>query len=154
GSCFCQNVRFEICRERPLNAKFCHCEGCQVLHGAPFQWAAIFNKEDVHFTHGRENLMYWHSGEMSQEYILPCKVSCGNCRAPIMDEGRNMLLLFPTLVKFGSVREKRLFHPSCHIFYSRRAIDVPDGLPKWSGHQDESELMPETFDRQHGGENI
>lgn len=34
---------------------------------------------------------------------------------------------------------------SCHIFYSRRAVDVPDSLPKWTGHKNSSELMPETM---------
>ncbi|RPB08477.1 hypothetical protein P167DRAFT_494079 [Morchella conica CCBAS932] len=154
GACFCEKVTFEISRERPLEAKFCHCEGCQRLHGAPFQWAAIFHKTDVRFTSGSSELIYWHSGTKSQDYILPCKVSCKNCRTPIMDEGRKMLLLFPTLVKFGSAAEKRRFHPSCHIFYERRAIDVPDGLPKWRGHKGESEEMVETMREEHGGANI
>lgn len=140
GSCFCGTVKFQISRERPLDAKFCHCRGCQLLHGAPFQWvccfcafhafcvlgswlisltslsfslsqAAIFRKEDVRFTAGHEQLVYWNSSEVSQEYVLPCKVSCGTCRSPIMDEGRNMLLLFPTLVHLGDERQRRVFQP-------------------------------------------
>lgn len=39
---------------------------------------------------------------------------------------------------------------SCHIFYSRRAMDVPDGLPKWAEHKDASELMPETVGEEQG----
>jgi hypothetical protein len=31
----------------PLQAKFCHCEDCQRLHGAPFQHAAVFEKDKV-----------------------------------------------------------------------------------------------------------
>lgn len=34
---------------------------------------------------------------------------------------------------------------SCHIFYSKRVVDVPDGLPKWTGHKGTSEVMPETM---------
>lgn len=34
----------------------------------------------------------------------------------------------------------------CHIFYSRRAVDVVDGLPKWAKHKDESERIPETIE--------
>ncbi|KAL0636114.1 hypothetical protein Q9L58_004903 [Maublancomyces gigas] len=143
GSCFCGAVKFQISRERPLEAKFCHCHGCQLLHGAPFQWAAIFHKDDVRFTAGREQLVYWSSSEVSQEYVLPCKVSCGTCRSPIMDEGRNMLLLFPTLVHFEDARQRRVFQP-------RRAMDVPDGLPKWTEHKDASELMPETVGEKRG----
>ncbi|KAI5780801.1 Mss4-like protein [Geopyxis carbonaria] len=146
GSCFCENVKFEISREKPLDAKFCHCPTCQRLHGAPFQWAAIFKKTDVHFTSGEHELIYWNPEEKSQEYILPCKISCKNCRTPIMDEGRNMLLLYPTLVHFTNVKHKRMFYPSCHIFYSRRAVDFRDGLPKWSKHKDSSDLVPETVE--------
>ncbi|KAF8252930.1 hypothetical protein K440DRAFT_535001 [Wilcoxina mikolae CBS 423.85] len=153
GSCFCEKVTFEISREKPLDAKFCHCPTCQRLHGAPFQWAAIFHKTDVHFTKGEDQLIYWNPGEKSQDYILPCKISCKHCRTPIMDEGRNMLLLYPTLVYFKDLKHKWLFYPtnSCHIFYSRRAIDIPDGLPKWEEHKDQSKLMPETL-REEGKE--
>ncbi|WWC66462.1 uncharacterized protein I206_100364 [Kwoniella pini CBS 10737] len=31
----------------------------------------------------------------------------------------------------------------CHIFYERRCVDVKDGLPKWRGHKEQSELMGE-----------
>ena len=41
GSCFCEKVKFGISREVPLDAKYCHCKGCQVLHGAPFQWVGV-----------------------------------------------------------------------------------------------------------------
>lgn len=111
GSCFCEKVKFEISREKPLDAKYCHCKGCQVLHGAPFQWAAIFEKSDVHFYEGQDQLIYWNSAENSTEYILPCKVYCNHCRAPIMDEGRNMLLMFPTLINFKDVKSKLKFKP-------------------------------------------
>ncbi|CCX31054.1 Similar to hypothetical protein BC1G_02449 [Botryotinia fuckeliana B05.10]; acc. no. XP_001558815 [Pyronema omphalodes CBS 100304] len=146
GTCFCEKVKYEIFRDKPLDAKFCHCPTCQKLHGAPFQWAAIFHKTDVHFTQGEDQLIYFHPGEKSQEYILPCKISCKFCRTPIMDEGRNMLLLYPTLIDFGKDnKKKRDFYPSCHIFYSRRCVDVVDGLPKFAKHKDESETIPETL---------
>ncbi|KAF8541348.1 Mss4-like protein [Trichophaea hybrida] len=128
GSCFCEKVMFEISREKPLDAKFCHCPTCQRLHGVPFQW-----------------LIYWNPEEKSQDYIIPCKISCKHCCTPIMDEGRNMLLLYPTLVYFKDLKHKWLFYPTCHIFYSRRAIDIPDSLPKWEEYKDQSKLMPETL---------
>ncbi|WWC58519.1 uncharacterized protein I303_101062 [Kwoniella dejecticola CBS 10117] len=31
----------------------------------------------------------------------------------------------------------------CHIFYERRCVDVKDGLPKWRGHKEQSDLMGE-----------
>ncbi|KAI5854404.1 Mss4-like protein [Tricharina praecox] len=145
ASCFCSTVQYSLSRSSPLDAKFCHCSTCQRLHGAPFQWAAIVHKTDVLFTKGREDLVYYNPGEKSSEYTLPCKVACKRCRTPIMDEGRNMLLLFPTLIRFGGVAEKRKWYPSCHIFYAQRAVDIVDGLPKFEKHKDESDLMPETL---------
>ena len=111
GSCFCEKVKFEICREHPLDAKYCHCKGCQVLHGAPFQWAAIFEKSDVHFYEGKEYLVYWNSQNRNTDHVLPCKVYCDYCKTPIMDEGRNMLLLFPTLIHFKDVKSRSNFKP-------------------------------------------
>lgn len=63
-----------------------------------------------------------------------------------MDEGRNMILLFPTLVDFerggdGASEGRKAFEPSCHMFYGQRVVDVRDGKPKWTGLNEESELM-------------
>lgn len=71
--------------------------------------------------------------EKSIEHTLPCKVRCNFCHSPIMDEGRNMILLFPPLIHFKSAEDKKKFQPRCHMFYGQRVIDIPDGLPKWSG---------------------
>jgi hypothetical protein len=80
--------------------------------GAPFQWAAIFHKEDINFTNGHHELSWYDSGEKTTKHKLPCKVSCAYCRTPIMDEGRNMILLFPTLIKWKSRVERKKFAPS------------------------------------------
>ena len=32
---------------------------------------------------------------------------------------------------------------SCHMFYSRRVVDIPDGKPKWTEMNDASELITE-----------
>lgn len=129
GSCHCGKVQYELSREKPLNAKYCHCTTCQGLHGvlqhidpksshanelagAPFQWAAIFHKEDINFKHGHHDLTWYDSSKKSLTHKLPCKVSCSYCRTPIMDEGRNMILLFPTLIHFKSNEDKKKFAPT------------------------------------------
>jgi hypothetical protein len=99
--CQCGQVSYALRRGRPLNAKFCHCRQCQVLHGAPFQWAAIFPKEDIRFDNGASGLSFYAAGEKNNKYQTPTKVSCSFCRTPIMDEGRNMCLLFPQLIDFS-----------------------------------------------------
>jgi len=143
ASCHCGRVKYQLSRKKPLDAKFCHCRTCQTLHGAPFQWAAIFHKEDISFIHGHDDLVWYESGDKILEHRLPCKISCAYCRTPIMDEGRNMCLLFPTLIDFKSREEKRLFDPTCHIFYGSRVVDILDGKPKWSGINEHSKRLEE-----------
>ena len=139
--CHCGAVRYEV-RADPVDAKLCHCRGCQVLHGAPMQWAAIFHKSDVRLTGGAEHLRFYDSELDRLERVQPCKVSCARCGTLIADEGRNMWLAFPTLFDFGVPRRvPDAFAPSCHIFYGARAVDVDDELPKWSGHKGQSSLL-------------
>lgn len=33
GSCHCGRVQYQLSREKPLDAKYCHCSTCQTLHG-------------------------------------------------------------------------------------------------------------------------
>jgi hypothetical protein len=37
GSCHCGKVTYQLSREKPLAAKYCHCTTCQRLHGVSFQ---------------------------------------------------------------------------------------------------------------------
>jgi hypothetical protein len=80
--------------------------------GAPFQWAAIFHKGDIRFTHGEAGLRFYESGSRTARHELPCKASCAYCGTSIMDEGRNMILLFPSLIRFKSNDEKMKFAPT------------------------------------------
>ena len=73
--------------------------------GAPFQWATIFHKSDLTFTKGVRGLEFYCSSHYTKEYEVPTKVSCSYCRTPIMDEGRNVCLLFPESIEFGDTDE-------------------------------------------------
>ena len=42
GGCHCGRVKYQLSREKPLKAKYCHCGTCQVLHGELMSW-----EEDV-----------------------------------------------------------------------------------------------------------
>ncbi|KAK3112550.1 hypothetical protein LTR53_011061 [Teratosphaeriaceae sp. CCFEE 6253] len=55
-----------------------------------------------------------------------------------MDEGRNMILLFPSLVHLKTDKDKANFKPWS------RVMDIPDGLPKWSGLNDSSALIEDS----------
>ncbi|PVH74287.1 hypothetical protein DL98DRAFT_594208 [Cadophora sp. DSE1049] len=144
GGCHCGKVRYQLGRERPLASKFCHCGTCQRIHGAPFQHAAIFHKEDINFLKGHHDLQWYDSSEKTTRHKLPCKVSCAYCGSWIMDEGRNMILLFPGLINFKDGEERKKFLPECHMFYENRVVDINDGLPKWSGMQGKSDLIADS----------
>lgn len=134
ASCHCGKVKYQLSREAPLDSKICHCTTCQTQHGkllhlrlhffiavygsdlfrsagAPFQWAAIFHKEDINFSHGHHDLEWYDPSTKKVQHKLPCKVRCSHCHSPIMDEGRNMILLFPTLIHFKNEEEKTKFNP-------------------------------------------
>ncbi|KXH61429.1 hypothetical protein CSAL01_05255, partial [Colletotrichum salicis] len=73
GACQCGQVTYWLSKDEPLASKFCHCRDCQKMHGAPFQWAAIFHKEDLAFDNGVDGLAFYSSGKNLQGHDLPCK---------------------------------------------------------------------------------
>lgn len=36
GSCHCGKIHYQLSREKPLDAKYCHCTTCQKIHGKTF----------------------------------------------------------------------------------------------------------------------
>jgi hypothetical protein len=143
AQCYCGTVGYEV-RSDPVDAKLCHCPLCQSLHGAPFQWAVIFHKDDVRFVRGVESLFFYNAETGRAGHVLPCKLSCSECRAPIADEGRRMFMAFGPLFDFGHPpRVPAAFRPTCHIFYGARVIDINDDRPKYLGHKDQSPLWQE-----------
>jgi hypothetical protein len=54
-------------------------------------------------------LKFYSSGRRVTEHALPCKVSCAYCGSLIMDEGRNMTLVFPGLIELKSEVERGRF---------------------------------------------
>ncbi|KAL0477280.1 ydiJ [Acrasis kona] len=143
GSCYCGAVKFKASSD-PVDAKFCHCTGCQSLHGAPMQWAAIFHKKDILFDEDAlDNINFYDSENKQNVRHLPCKISCKQCRSPIADEGRNMMLMFPVAFKIDRRNIPHAFKPTCHIFYGQRVADIKDGMPKFEGHKDHSNKIEE-----------
>jgi hypothetical protein len=60
-----------------------------------------------------------------------------------MDEGRNMILLFPPLIKNINTKEAReAFKPTCHMFYPQRVAEFRgDGIVKWKGLDNMSDMV-------------
>ena len=60
-----------------------------------------------------------------------------------MDEGRNMILLFPTLIEGITEKKTRdIFKPTCHMFYKQRVVDFTgDKVVKWEGLDNQSNML-------------
>ncbi|KAL1704770.1 Mss4-like protein, partial [Schizophyllum commune] len=149
-TCHCNRVKYAILTEEPMEAKFCHCTDCHKLFGSPAQWTAMLQKTDVHFLSGVDNLAFYHLADSSHERKLPCKIACRTCRSPVMDEGRKILVIYPSLIDFDELpggltpaEGKKKFFPTCHIFYEQRVDDYVDGKPKYKGHKEEGQTIPE-----------
>jgi hypothetical protein len=145
---FVGGVKYQV-RGEPESSKLCHCRGCQLLHGAPFEWVSIFHKHNVRFQPESLKYLYFYSGENDIGYSateegrerphLPLKVSCSHCRTPIADEGRHMWLAFSTLFAFTvETGIPESFKHSCHLFYRQRCVDMKDDKTKWEGHKNKS----------------
>lgn len=60
-----------------------------------------------------------------------------------MDEGRNMILLFPTLIEgINEASARRAFEAKCHMFYPERVVDFHgDGKTKYAGLEGKSDVV-------------
>jgi hypothetical protein len=60
-----------------------------------------------------------------------------------MDEGRNMILLFPTLIEgINTKKAREAFRATCHMFYPQRVVDFQrDGRIKWKGLDNNSDIL-------------
>ncbi|KAJ6437120.1 C6 transcription factor [Purpureocillium lavendulum] len=98
---------------------------------------------DIAFEQGIQGLHFYKTGTKRAEHDLPCKVSCATCGSFILDEGRNMLLISPSLLTLDTEQLRKNFDVRQHLFYSRRVSDIADGKPKWAGLNGKSELLEE-----------
>lgn len=138
ASCFCKRVKFCVSTD-PVASKICDCSICMRLHGAPAQWAALFDQANVRFD--TRSLMYlrWYNTEKDEMYtegatrMLPCKLQCNHCGTWVAEEGRQMFRTFPTLFEFVTGQARPIFPksflPQSHIFCATRALEYDDGLP-------------------------
>lgn len=120
------------------------------------QWAAIFHKSDLRFHHGVENLTFYCPTLAQPVHHLPCKVYCATCHSPILDEGRNMVMLFPELL--GGIRTERgkeAFKLGDHICWGGRVVEdgvfEGDGVRKWAGVDGRSQLIDDGTGHVGGG---
>ena len=139
AQCFCKRVRFDVSVD-PMTAKLCDCSVCQRLHGAPVQWAALFQKNQVRFETSSLSFLRWYHTATDAvcsngtERLLPSKLQCTHCGTWVADEGRNNFMTFPTLFQFqgeGPERFPASFRPRCRIHCTMRSLAQQDRLPSY-----------------------
>lgn len=140
ASCFCGRVKFAVSAD-PVVAKICDDSEHMRLHAAPAQWVSLFHKDAVRFKPESLQFIRWYHMSTDTVYEdlasrqLPAKVQCKHCGTPIMDEGRDMIMAFPTLFEFVKRDAKPefppAFLPTCHIFCATKCLDTDDGLPNF-----------------------
>lgn len=152
GNCHCHDVTFEIYVDKPKGSHYCHCDTCQKLHGSAMHWSVVIPKDEMLFTSSPDKLSFYRTEDQRNAHELPCKLSCARCHSPIADEGRNMMLMYPSTWNFDKFADRQNWLPDKHIFYAQRALDIEDGMPKWEKMQDESQLMDE--EHHHGQKGV
>ena len=51
ASCHCGKIKYQLSREKPLDAKYCHCHTCQKLHGMPFHFISFADDRPIQLAH-------------------------------------------------------------------------------------------------------
>ena len=118
GSCFCGLIQFEC--NPPVRAPVCHCLSCQSLHGAPFVWSVVLEKDSFHFLQGAESI-----------HKFGVRYTCSRCHGKLVDEGDKYFYSFPSVFRFPSGRVPECFLPTHHCFYPQRLMDIHDDRPKF-----------------------
>lgn len=91
GSCACGNVHFEVTAQ-PEAVFNCHCTVCRKMNGAAFSTYAVFPKDQVVVTEGKEEVQ---AAEVGQNGI---KHFCKSCGSPLyghhkQQEGISLVLI-------------------------------------------------------------
>jgi hypothetical protein len=131
--CACGDVEIALTGD-PVVHLYCHCDHCQVVHGAAMAATAIYRSSDVTITRGEPRI--WR-------LVSTPRYSCANCGVRLFAQGSeehwgiNAYLL-----------PEGLFRPSLHIYCKFARLPVVDALPhfatvpaRWGG-SDETLAWP------------
>ncbi|XP_006454965.1 hypothetical protein AGABI2DRAFT_198638 [Agaricus bisporus var. bisporus H97] len=144
GSCFCRSLSWRLEGE-PLISIYCHCTICQRMNGAPFNHGLHFPATSFSWTHQNPDAVF------STPYLNPesqwSTYRCQTCYTFI--GGVNTVLNLWTLKAAHLSRDPETklvknadkIKATAHIFYDTRALDIPDGLPKWDGYENQSNRL-------------
>lgn len=124
GGCPCGAVSF-VADGEPVAQGYCHCHSCQKAHAAPLMALALFPADRVSLI-GETTSM-----SVTGRPYASRRITCARCGTrvaviPSGEEGERLRGLFPALC-----RQTDWFHPTMHLYWEERSIDVRDDLPKY-----------------------
>ena len=119
-SCFCGAVHASV-EGDPVTQGYCHCTSCRRWTAQPVTAYALWPTPLVTVTKGQDRIgIAKRNDALSMHFCLDCG---GNLMA--VSAGSGLTDVYPMLI------EEFSFAPQCHVNYAERAIDLPDGLPKF-----------------------
>lgn len=124
GRCHCGGVTFDLARAR--GSVYCHCSICRRTSGAPFIAAVTVkpNDAEVRCADGVELTPYASSSYLTRH-------RCSRCGAAIFNAIRMESGLAFDNFMVALVDNAQAPHPTHHIYYAERILDLDDGLPKF-----------------------
>ncbi len=136
ADCFCGEVRLKI-EGTPEAMGYCHCDSCRHWSAGPINAFSLWARGNIQVLQGKSNLKTYAKTQNS------LRKWCGTCEGNLMTKHPKMK---PVDV-YSAVINGFEFNPSVHVFYSKKQISMPDGLPKFSDMPEQmggsGELLPE-----------
>jgi hypothetical protein len=125
--CDCGAIVMQVQGE-PAARAICHCHACRDLYGSVLLAATAWLPEQITYHGERDALL---------DYAHPVRnmrrVSCQRCGELVHGRNRLGMIVIPN-ARFARHHNDRLperLRPAMHLFYSSRAFDIVDDLPKY-----------------------
>lgn len=127
--CQCGHTKISL-NTKPNIRFFCHCTICQALYQQPFSDFVVLWAGDVQLTTANDIQFKKHRRPPALQ-----RGTCASCKQPVI----GYLTLFPG-IKLAFIPSKNFFdasqlpEPLGHLFSHRRAKEIKDTLPQYSGY--------------------
>ena len=119
-SCFCGSVEVSV-EGDPVTQGYCHCNSCRAWTAQPVTAYALWLAPLVKVTKGEASFASANRNDTLKMWF--CRDCGGNVMA--VSSATGLTDVYPMLIK------EFTFTPVSHVNYAERAVDMPDGLPKF-----------------------
>lgn len=115
--CLCGEIEIAVSGE-PIVQLYCHCDDCQLFHGAAYAPQAVYRASDVEIVRGEPR--EWRLVSTPRHF-------CSNCTTRLFSLGaETMCVVNAYLLPPGQ------FRPALHIYCKFARLPIVDGLPHYA----------------------